>query len=218
LEVGTVLRAGAVIQTAANSYVDIVLDESAVAMSYGAGATGLTYRPSVEQDMVRIFADSVLAIDRLMRTDTGIDQVTRTELDLRSGKIFGTVKKLSAGSEYLVKIPNGVAGIRGTSYTISADGIVSVFEGSVVVAWTVIGPDGKPMTQTQVVVAGYQFNTQTSQVAPVSEQPGVPSAGVITTPTSFRIDRTIYFVSPVPEEISPTVAAEQKPNLVGDKK
>ncbi len=63
-------------------------------------------------------ADTVLAIDKLLISNTGVDAVSDTELDLRQGTIFGNVKKLSATSQYLIKIPNGIAGVRGTTFII----------------------------------------------------------------------------------------------------
>jgi len=56
----------------------------------------------------------VLSIDKLTVDQTGVDTISDTQLDLKAGSIFGTVKKLAVGSKYEVKIPNGVAGIRGT--------------------------------------------------------------------------------------------------------
>ena len=57
----------------------------------------------------------MLAIDRVSATDTGADRVTETELDLRTGSIFFSVKKQAAASRFEIKFPNGIAGIRGTS-------------------------------------------------------------------------------------------------------
>ena len=79
--------------------------------------------------MVRIWENTLLGIDKLTETQTGADVVTETQLDLKAGHIFGTVKKMSAASKYEVKIPNGVAGIRGTVYDISAEGVVKVSVG-----------------------------------------------------------------------------------------
>ena len=49
------------------------------------------------------------------------------------------MRKLAAASKYEVKTPQGVAGIRGTRYDISADGTVRVIEGQVVVVYIVNG-------------------------------------------------------------------------------
>jgi hypothetical protein len=64
---------------------------------------------------------------------------------LKAGHIYGVVKKMSAASRYEVKIPNGVIGIRGTVYDLTAKGDVKVFSGSVVLAY--VAPDGTVATQ-----------------------------------------------------------------------
>ncbi len=72
-------------------------------------------------------------------------------------------KKLSATSKYEVKTPSGVAGIRGTEYSISATGEVYVLDGSVVVVS--VRPDGSVVTQ--VVSAGEMFNPASGRVQPI---------------------------------------------------
>src|SRR5947199_36035 len=94
---------------------------------------------------------------------TGADIVSETQLDLQRGRLFGNVKKMSAASRYEVKLPNGVAGIRGTIYTLSSDGVVQVLVGSAVIAY--VGPDGN--TVTQVVMGGQQFDARNGQVTPI---------------------------------------------------
>ena len=106
--------------------------------------------------------DTVLAIDKLTVSDTGLDSVSDTELDLRQGAIYNSVKKLSGASQYLIKIPNGIAGVRGTLFYISATGSVR-FKNSVVLS--LIGADGKPATV--VVGEGNQFNPQSGQTSPL---------------------------------------------------
>ena len=177
LKVGTILRSHSVVQTAADSYADIVLNEDAKAdaismprvsaksasasASSGGGGGGGSKAP--DHDVVRVQEDSVLAIDKLSAADTGVDRVTETELDLRSGSIFGSVKKQAAASRFEVKIPNGVAGIRGTTFMITASGIISVLTGSVVSAYT----DDSNNVTTKIVPAGFQFNSRSGQMAPI---------------------------------------------------
>ena len=166
LKVGDVLNAGAIIQTAKDSRVDLVLGEkNAMAAEPAKWGDVIQYSPEVEQDFVRVWENSVMAIDKLLVADTGADQIKETQLDLRAGRIFGTVKKLSAASKYEVKIPNGVAGIRGTIYDISAAGLLSVFKGSVVIAYA----DGTGNIVTQVVVAGQSYDCSTGQFTPIPE-------------------------------------------------
>ena len=173
------------------------------------------YQAKVEQDAVRINESTVLGLNKLTVTQTGADRVTETELDLKAGRIFGTVKKLTAGSTYQVKIPNGVAGIRGTIYFISADGEVSVLSsladlsrlvpsGSVVLAY--VGPDGNVITQ--VVGDGQHFDTRTGQLTPIDDSVRqnmidwaqalqVAPAGQF---VEFVVDHTIYYLSPITDQ------------------
>ncbi len=209
LKVGASLKPGTIIQTAkTDAYVDLVLGGSDIPMpspvsaasaSAKSGASGLSYQPSSEQNVVRILEDSALAIDKLMLTQTGADVVSETQLDLQRGKILGNVKKMSAASKYEVKIPNGVAGIRGTVYYISADGVVKVFVGSVVLAY--VGPDGTVVTQ--VVMGGQQFDAKTGQITPVSsydqsslDKFAKESSARGYTPTIYALDYKLYYVSP----------------------
>jgi hypothetical protein len=212
LQVGTVLRGGTIVQTAADSFVDVVLNQEAIAGSPApataapptppsAPSAMMNYSPNSQQDVVRVFADTVLGIDKLTAVDTGADEVTETELDLRSGQIMGSVKKQAAASRYEVKVPNGVAGIRGTVYVISADGVVSVLVGSVVLAYT--KSDGTVVTQ--VVTAGNQFDSRTGALTPIPKSrlgdlfriAQDASVRDLTRPTSMAVDNTIQYISPI---------------------
>jgi hypothetical protein len=75
------------------------------------------------------------------------------------------VKKMSAASKYEVKIPNGVAGIRGTVYDISAEGVVKVLSGSVVLAY--VGPDGTVVTQ--LIMGLQEFDAPSNTLKPLPE-------------------------------------------------
>ena len=214
LRVGALLRAGTVIQTASEgSYVDLVLGNEEAAAPSAASMGGAmaaaavpppsssSYTPAAgDQNIVRVFENSTLAIDNLTSMDTGADTVSETQLDLQRGRIFGNVKKMSAASKYEVKLPNGVAGIRGTIYTLNAVGVVQVLVGSVVIAY--VGADGNVVTQ--VVMGGQQFDARTGQVTPIpnfNQKEMVKLAketrvGPNTPPTTFTVDHTIYYVSP----------------------
>jgi hypothetical protein len=213
VKLGAVLKPGIIIQTSkeAGSFVDLALgDGNAIMPSTASGAvytpsiptSTSTYTPKAEQDVVRVTEDSALGIDKLSWEETGADVVTDTQLDLKQGRIIGTVKKLTPASRYEIKMPNGVAGIRGTIYDISANGVVRVFVGSVVVAW--VGSDGS--TQTKVVGAGKQFDTRTGEVTPIKGGDfkmlqaiivDLRSGGLRRGESNYTIDQTIYMVSPV---------------------
>src|SRR2546430_265632 len=92
------------------------------------------------------------AVGRFIRGQ-GEDAVIETQLDLKSGRILGIIKKMAHDSKYEIKTPNGVAGIRGTEYDITATSVVRVITGSLVVVY--VKNDGTVVTQ--VVNAGEMF-------------------------------------------------------------
>lgn len=178
LKVGTILKSGAIVQTAKDSFVDIVVNEdesasaftlktptasatSAPASSSGAGASAT---PAPDQDVVRVLEDSYLVFDNMTAKGDASSRVTETLLDLKKGSIFGSVKKQTAASRFEVKIPNGVAGIRGTIFLISASGNVTCLTGSVVAAFTAASGG----VLTEVIVSGYQLNTVTGERTPLT--------------------------------------------------
>ncbi len=166
LKVGDIIKPGSVIQTADKSRVDLVLGDGSAPVASPAPGEGLSYQPSVEQNLVRMWENTLLGIDKLSVTQTGADEVSDTQLDLKAGHIFGMVKKLSAASKYEVKIPNGVAGIRGTVFDISAEGVVKVLSGSVVLAY--VGPDGTVVTQ--VIMGLQQFDAPSNALKPLPDR------------------------------------------------
>jgi hypothetical protein len=74
--------------------------------------------------MVRVAASSKLELKRLGLTETGADTSVDVQLHLPEGEMFFNVNKLSKASRYEIKVPTGVAGIRGTkgSFCFRPDG------------------------------------------------------------------------------------------------
>ena len=142
LRVNTALTSGDVIKTGDNAKVDLFLGRN--------------------NGAVQVAPNTVLALDRLTYSTGGEEVVHDTEMDLQQGRIYGRVSKMSAQSRYEVKTPRFVAGIRGTQYTISADGLVTVTEGSVlvVVATPSPQPGQPPVIQTFRVDAGNTFDVK----------------------------------------------------------
>jgi hypothetical protein len=68
---------------------------------------------------VRISADTTMVIDRMFRTGSAREGVHDTGINLKVGSIAGQVKKVSADSRYEITTPHGVAGIRGTDFSVS---------------------------------------------------------------------------------------------------
>ena len=105
------------------------------------------YTPSAEQNTIRLTPDSTVSIDKLFITSTGSDSVGDTELNLTQGKIFFSVKKLTAASQYLIEFPNGIAGVRGTHGAIDSKGHGECYDshsGGFVV--TIIAPGSQPVS------------------------------------------------------------------------
>jgi hypothetical protein len=199
LKVGDVVKAGTIIQTAGKSSVDLVLGDGSAPVARPVPGEMITYHPTADQNLVRLWENTLLSVDKLTFTETGADVVTDTQLDLKAGHIFGMVKKMSAASKYEVKIPNGVAGIRGTIYDISAEGLIKVLTGSVVLAY--VGPDGTVVTQ--VIMGLQQFDARTGVLMqlPDSDKTGMGRlvkqlpVAVTAAVTSRLIDKPT-FISP----------------------
>ena len=166
LVAGKILRPGSTIKTESDATVDVVLGKTVempqahpvpdkVSVAPDSAVRGMVgYKPSVEQNVIRLSGDTTIKVDVLTISDTGVDTVSDTELDLQKGRIFYSVKKLSAESKYLVKIPNGIAGVRGSQGFISADGKCGAL---VHPLWlSIVGADGKPVTVT--VAEGQQYD------------------------------------------------------------
>lgn len=180
LVVGKILHEGAIVETAANSTCDLVLSGtpvpvpevtsapqsmSMITMAPDPNIRGyIAYKPMAEQNVILMDPDTMLAVDHLTVINTGADTVSDTELDLRAGGIFGNVKKMSASSQYIIKLPNGVAGIRGTKFHIRSDGSTECVSGVMVLS--LIGPNGQPLVM--VIQGGFDYNPRTGQISNLS--------------------------------------------------
>jgi hypothetical protein len=216
LKVGAVLSPGTVLQTSTEqgSFVDLALGDGTAApvpttTTYKPAIpnsmdTTTQYRPAADQNVVRVWENTALGIDKLTITQTGAEPVGETQLDLKTGRITGSVKKMSPASKYEIKLPSGVAGVRGSVYDVTADGIVRVLVGSVVLAW--VDPKSGNVT-TQVVMGGQQFDARSGQVSAIASTEisnfdrliasmgGGTGLGVAL--STYISDKTVVPVSPV---------------------
>lgn len=131
LVAGKFLEAGASIYTGFDGKVDVILGKAIdlpqarwvpdrVSLAADSPVRGLvSYRPSQEQNVVRLMPKTILVIDKLTTVSAGADTVSDTELDLKKGGIYASVKKLSPAAQYLIKTPTGIAGVRGTQFSIT---------------------------------------------------------------------------------------------------
>jgi hypothetical protein len=217
---GKYLPPGASIRTGDNGVVDVVLGiavdfpqaettPSRIGMAPDSPVRGMmSYKPTAEQNAIRLTENSLLTIDKLTTTDTGADTVSDTELDLKQGALYASVKKLSAAAQYFVKTPTGIVGVRGTQFSIALNNngsikSLAVFkttnDDGLILSLTL--PSGS--TQTLLIGQGQMFDSGSSQ--PVS----VPSAllqvlqqvfsgmpTVYVPEIGFQYDHTINYESP----------------------
>lgn len=126
LKTGAVLTPGTVIKTGGDSSVDLFLGASA--------------------GVVRLTENSTLGLDKLTLTDTGVDTVIEVQLNLPQGTLLFNAGKLSAASKYEIKVPNGVAGIRGTKGRISSNAYIVLLDGTLVFVYVPAGQQPTPYT------------------------------------------------------------------------
>lgn len=126
LKTGTILQTGTTIKTGKKSTVDLFLGNSA--------------------GVLRVTENTTLVLDKLLFTDTGADTVVEVQLNLPEGTILGNVNKLSGASKFEIKVPNGVAGIRGTTYRMSSSSYIVLLEGTMVFVHVPAGGQPKPYT------------------------------------------------------------------------
>lgn len=193
---GQFLEAGAGIYTGEDGVVDVILGKalqmpqaawSPDRISYAVDAPVrgmISYQPTVEQNVVRVLSGSTLVIDKITTVSAGVDTVSDTELDLKKGGIYASVKKLSPAAQYLVKTPTGIAGVRGTQFsiTLNDDGTIkdvavyqTLNDDGLVLAVT----SGSGQTETFLIKAGEIW------------QPGIPNPVPIT-PQLRTILQTVF--------------------------
>ena len=104
---------------------------------------------------VRVNQDSTLTLTTLNLESGAGESIVTTELNLKSGKIQGVVRKMSAASKYQVTTMVGVVGLDGIpKYQVSARGEFSVLEGNGYVKYN--APGATVPTDFQVR-KGYTF-------------------------------------------------------------
>lgn len=124
-----ILRSGSTIRTGSDSIVDLFLGVSA--------------------GVVRVGENSTVAFDKLTLTETGADTAVEVQVHLSDGEMYFKVNKLSKASRYEIKMPTGVAGIRGTKGCLSFRQIgnlkppITLLEGRV--AYIHVPPGGEPV-------------------------------------------------------------------------
>ena len=143
LVAGKFLSEGAWIRTGEDGVVDVVLarlidlpqakwSPERISLSVDSPVRGMiSYKPTAEQNIVRLMENTTLAIDKLTDPSRYGDTVSDTELDLKKGSLYASVKRIKDPTvQYLIKTPTGVAGVRGTQLYVAlndADGTIKQF-------------------------------------------------------------------------------------------
>lgn len=213
---GKFLEAGSTIYTSDDGVVDLILGKAVdlpqaawtpqrISLAVDSPVRGLiSYKPSAEQNAVRVMPNSTLGIDKLTTTSSGADTVSDTELDLKQGGIYASVKKLSPAAQYIVKTPTGIAGVRGTEFSITLNPDGTIKE---VAVYKTFGDEGLVLaitsaggtTETYTIKDGEVWQTGNPNPEPITPQLRTLLQEVfaaLRTPyfqdVSFDYDRTQY--------------------------
>jgi hypothetical protein len=210
---GMTVQPGTILRTAAGSQVDVLLSAAKVVGTTEPVMGSLIYFPesgSEQANMVRLLESTVVSIDTLTETRTGMQIVSDTQLDLRKGSMFFSVKKLAAGSNFEIKTPKAVAGVRGTLGWCNADGVVRLIRGILVETYR--AADGA--TRTQVIHSRQMFDPATGLLQGIPDElyrelmriaiEIIRLAGVPVLPSTFILDPNILVTSPVNEGFAPS--------------
>jgi hypothetical protein len=218
VRLGDLLPAGTTVRTAKGASVDGILGGGDAIPPKIAVSGNVSWGPPEQQqaNIVRVFENSTLTISVLNAQDSGTgEHTTDTEFDLKQGHMMGSVKHLSKGSHYEVKIPNGVAGVRGTIFDISSSGILTVLQGTVyleVVVPNPNNPNAPPTYRTVEVSQGTSYNIPTGMVVqipngdPLYEQVVQLGSTTVTSYVQTGADTTVVYLSQVNPKSNSTPA------------
>lgn len=199
---GKFLDQGAWIHTGESGEADVVLGRAVdlpqarwtpdrISLAVDSPVRGMvTYRPTAEQNVVRLMENTTLVIDKLTDRSRYEDAVGDTELDLKKGSIYASVKKLSAADQYLVKTPTGIAGVRGTQFylALNDDGSInnlSVYQVNDPNGGVLLAPNGS-VTPPILIMGGQMWQPGSTTPSPV------PTPLLHTLQFIFSSVRTIY--------------------------
>ena len=136
---GMTLGAGVELRTGPQSTADLAFEYSGTAL--------------------RLKPDSLLELTRLDEMVVEENAIIDTRLNLESGSVVGSQRKLAKPSTFIITTPNGSATIKGTEYLVAADGAVTCFRGEVAV-----NASHQGASINVEVPAGFSFNPISSQV------------------------------------------------------
>jgi hypothetical protein len=219
--VGKYFEAGSLIRSGDKSIVDVLIGKSlsektAEFMQFNTRANPAhNVIPQKENNMIRLRPNTTLGVDKLTVSEEDSSYVSDAELNLKSGRIFASVRKVSPSSVYLIKIPDGVAAVRGTQLQLDTDGSsssCSVSSGTVWLSFSItdasgnpiMGPDGNPFPPVQVTLTpGQSFNLTQGLLNNLSQQLNNAAStsgnnttqGTTTTVTQTQINNLVTLIT-----------------------
>lgn len=152
--VGKDFQPGTLIRTEDKSLADLLIGQSLPDRNVRELGINTRHNPARnlipvgEKNMVRLQPNTILGVDKLTVPEGNPTVISDCELDLKKGRILASVRKVSPSSEYLVKIPNGVAAVRGTQFGLSVEGpnvSCQVVDGTVWLSLTLVDANGNPL-------------------------------------------------------------------------
>lgn len=172
--------------------------------------------PEIEKNMIRLQPNTILGVDKLTTPDSDPSVVSDCELDLKKGRILASVRKVSPSSEYLVKVPNGVAAVRGTQFALSVNGpdiSCQVIDGTVWISLTLVDANGNPLTDAN----GNPLPPVQISIAPGQQIDLTPSLissfNALATPGGTTVQNVQQFVQQVEASATSSVTSQPQPQV-----
>lgn len=179
--IGTKLRKGDVIKTSAGSHADLQVGDNV--------------------GIVQVTPRSTFGVGDVTINETPSEIVTDSQFELSEGAIFARVNKLSKASRFEIKTPAGIAGVRGTTMYLTADGSLTVGEGTAGIAYT-----GNGGVKTYVLRGGQTISPGDQAPRPAPGQVLKDIIDALWDAAHHGIGREIRpFVPPLDPFISPTL-------------
>lgn len=117
-----------------------------------------------------------MRFEKLSYQESILGDIIDTRLDLQEGQLYGAVDKLNPGSRYEVKMPMGVATVRGTEYFVECKSGNVIVTSGVVSVKVILQTASGPLEKTVSVGAGFTLKI----------------------PNEFKNPNAFYALAPVP--------------------
>ncbi len=117
--------------------------------------------------------NTVIRIARISSTETGLELVSETNLELIEGSLNGTQTKNSALSHFQINVRDGFAVLEQSDYSINADGPLTILRGSTPFQYDHIALVVAPQSSTSISASSESLevaSTKARALAPYNEK------------------------------------------------